>query len=86
MLVVGTVISVGLGIISGVIAAWRRSTWLDASNLWTALSFYAMPTQSIGLLVIFYIAIPLGLPAAGICRTPSDCSARVAVDDDLGQG
>ena len=27
MLVVGTVISVGLGIISGVIAAWRRSTW-----------------------------------------------------------
>ena len=48
------------------IAAWRRSTWLDAHNLWTALSFYAMPTQWIGLLVIFYIAIPLGLPVAGI--------------------
>ena len=66
MLLVGTLISVGLGIISGVIAAWRRSTWLDATNLWTALSFYAMPTQWIGLLVIFYIAIPLGLPVAGI--------------------
>jgi ABC-type dipeptide/oligopeptide/nickel transport system permease component len=66
MLVVGTLISVILGIISGVIAAWRRSTWLDAGNTWTALSFYAMPTQWIGLLVIFYIAIPLGLPVAGI--------------------
>ena len=40
--------------------------WLDATNLWTALGFYAMPTQWIGLLVIFYIAIPLGLPVAGI--------------------
>ncbi len=66
MLLVGTIISVVLGIISGVIAAWRRSTWLDAGNTWTALSFYAMPTQWIGLLVIFYIAIPLGLPVAGI--------------------
>ena len=66
MLVVGTLISVGLGIISGVIAAWRRNTWLDSTNLWTALSFYAMPTQWIGLLVIFYIAIPLSLPVAGI--------------------
>ncbi len=66
MLVVGTLISVILGIISGVIAAWRRSTWLDGSNTWTALTFYAMPTQWIGLLVIFYIAIPLALPVAGI--------------------
>ncbi len=66
MLVVGTLISVVLGIITGVIAAWRRNTWLDSTNLWTALSFYAMPTQWIGLLVIFYIAIPLDLPVAGI--------------------
>jgi peptide/nickel transport system permease protein len=48
------------------VAAWRRGTAADSANLWTALAFYAMPTQWIGLLVIFYIAVPLGLPASGI--------------------
>jgi ABC-type dipeptide/oligopeptide/nickel transport system permease component len=66
MIVVGTVISIIIGIISGVVAAWRRGTAADSANLWTALAFYAMPTQWIALLVIFYIAIPLGLPASGI--------------------
>jgi ABC-type dipeptide/oligopeptide/nickel transport system permease component len=66
MIVAGTVFSIVIGIISGVVAAWRRGTAADSTNLWTALAFYAMPTQWIGLLVIFYIAIPLGLPASGI--------------------
>jgi ABC-type dipeptide/oligopeptide/nickel transport system permease component len=66
MIVAGTVISIIIGIISGVVAAWRRGTVADSANLWTALAFYAMPTQWIGLLVVFYIAIPLGLPASGI--------------------
>jgi ABC-type dipeptide/oligopeptide/nickel transport system permease component len=66
MIVAGTVISIIIGIISGVVAAWRRGTAADSTNLWTALAFYAMPTQWIALLVIFYIAIPLGLPASGI--------------------
>jgi ABC-type dipeptide/oligopeptide/nickel transport system permease component len=66
MIVAGTVISIVIGIISGVVAAWRRGTAADSANLWTALAFYAMPTQWIALLVIFYIAIPLGLPASGI--------------------
>lgn len=66
MVVAGTVISIVIGIVSGVIAAWRRGTAADSLNLWTALAFYAMPTQWIGLLVVFYIAIPLGLPASGI--------------------
>jgi ABC-type dipeptide/oligopeptide/nickel transport system permease component len=66
MVVAGTVISIVIGIVSGVVAAWRRGTVADSANLWTALAFYAMPTQWIGLLVIFYVAIPLGLPASGI--------------------
>jgi ABC-type dipeptide/oligopeptide/nickel transport system permease component len=81
MIVAGTVISIVIGIISGVVAAWRRGTAADSANLWTALAFYAMPTQWIGLLVIFYIAIPLGLPASGISSntlgilsTPSEWS------------
>jgi ABC-type dipeptide/oligopeptide/nickel transport system permease component len=69
MLVVGTVISIVLGIATGVIAAWRRGTLTDRLNVWTSLGFYAAPTQWLGLLVIFYIALPYGLPAAGIHST-----------------
>jgi ABC-type dipeptide/oligopeptide/nickel transport system permease component len=66
MLAVGTLISITLGVVSGVVSAWKRNTWVDSASIWTALSFYAMPTQWIGLLVIFYVAIPLALPVAGI--------------------
>lgn len=66
MIVAGTVISVVLGVLAGVVAAWRRGTLLDTANTWTALAFYAAPTQWIGILVVFYVALPLGLPAAGI--------------------
>jgi peptide/nickel transport system permease protein len=67
MIVAGTVFSIVIGIITGVIAAWRRGTfWADKSNTWTALAMYAAPTQWIGILVIFYIALPLNLPVAGI--------------------
>jgi ABC-type dipeptide/oligopeptide/nickel transport system permease component len=67
MIVAGTVFSIVIGIITGVIAAWRRGTlWADKSNTWTALAMYAAPTQWIGILVIFYVALPLNLPVAGI--------------------
>ena len=61
-----TVISIVLGVASGVISAWRRGTATDAGSLWTSLVCYAMPTQWIGLLVVFYVATAVGLPRAGI--------------------
>jgi peptide/nickel transport system permease protein len=70
MLVAGTVISIVVGIAIGVIAAWRRGTKVDRLNTWAALSLYAMPTQWIGLLVVFYIALEFGFPVAGI-RDPT---------------
>jgi len=66
MLAVGTLFSILLGIASGIASAWRRGTATDRSLLWTSLSFYAMPTQWIGLLVIFYLAPRLGLPPVGL--------------------
>ena len=66
MLLAGTVIALVLGVISGVVSAWRRGTALDSASQWTSLAFYAMPTQWIGLLVLFYVAAAVGLPAAGI--------------------
>jgi ABC-type dipeptide/oligopeptide/nickel transport system permease component len=66
MLVVGTVLSIFLGVVTGVLAAWRRGTTVDRMNVWTSLAFYAAPTQWLGLLVIFYLATQVGLPVAGI--------------------
>jgi ABC-type dipeptide/oligopeptide/nickel transport system permease component len=66
MLVVGTAISIVLGVVTGVLAAWRRGTAVDRVNVWTSLGFYAAPTQWLGLLVIFYVATQVGLPVAGI--------------------
>lgn len=66
MVIAGTIISILLGVISGVVSAWRRGTITDKTSLWTSLAFYAMPTQWIGLLIIFYLATAVGLPRAGI--------------------
>jgi peptide/nickel transport system permease protein len=70
MLLIGTAISIVLGVIAGVVAAWRRGKRMaDSANTWVALAFYAAPTQWIGLLVIFYVATAVGLPIAGL-RSP----------------
>lgn len=66
MILAGTIVSIVLGVVSGVIAAWRRGTIVDGASLWTSLVFYAMPTQWIGVLVVFYVASAVGLPRTGI--------------------
>lgn len=70
MVIAGTIFSILIGIVSGVVSAWRRGTATDKSALWTSLAFYAMPTQWIGLLVVFYVASAVGLPRTGIA-TPT---------------
>lgn len=66
MLLAGTIFAILMGVLSGVISAWRRGTLVDRASLWSSLAFYAMPTQWIGLLVVFYVASLVGLPRAGI--------------------
>jgi ABC-type dipeptide/oligopeptide/nickel transport system permease component len=66
MLILGTLFSIVLGIATGVVAAWRRGTSADRLTVWTGLGFYALPTQWLGLMLILYVASPLGLPTSGI--------------------
>jgi ABC-type dipeptide/oligopeptide/nickel transport system permease component len=66
MVALGTVISIILGVIAGVAAAWRRGTWFDRGTLWGSLGFYSMPPQWLGLLVVLFVAGWLGLPTSGI--------------------
>ena len=62
MVTVGTLFSILIGTLTGVIAAWRRGTPTEAVTVTTALGFYSMPTQWLGLLLIIIFAgiLPTG--------------------------
>jgi ABC-type dipeptide/oligopeptide/nickel transport system permease component len=64
MVLLGEVIAVFLGIRTGVVAAWRRGTWLDSGSLGVALVFYSLPTQWLGLMLVILFAGTL--PISGI--------------------
>ncbi|MEO8289870.1 MAG: ABC transporter permease [Gaiellaceae bacterium] len=66
MVALGTFFSIVFGVLVGVISAWRRGTWADRTGLWTGLSFYSMPPQWLGLLVVLFVAGAVGLPTSGI--------------------
>jgi peptide/nickel transport system permease protein len=64
MVGLGYLISIVLGVLVGVVAAWRRGTFLDWGGVSTALFFYSMPQQWFGLMLL----ILLGgvLPSSGV--------------------
>jgi ABC-type dipeptide/oligopeptide/nickel transport system permease component len=64
MLALAAAFAIGVGTLAGVLAAWRRGTFLEWSTVSTSLFFYAMPTQWLGLMLILFFAGTL--PVAGI--------------------
>jgi peptide/nickel transport system permease protein len=66
MLLLGSLIAIVGGTALGVLAAWRRGTATDSGSVLGALAVYSMPTQWLALMLILYVADPLGLPTSGI--------------------
>ena len=66
MLLLGTLFSIVFGLITGVVAAWRRGTLAEKSSVWFGLAFFSLPTQWLAIMLILYAADPLGLPTNGI--------------------
>ena len=64
MVLVGTVIAIVLGIVTGVLAAWRRGGVTDHLNTNLAIAFYAFPTQWLGLMLLILFAGVL--PSSGM--------------------
>ena len=62
MVTVGTVAAIVVGVATGVLSAWRRSSVADHLSTNTAIFFYAFPTQWLGLmlLIIFAGTLPAG--------------------------
>jgi len=60
------VISVGLGVPAGVVAAWRRGSWIDRAVMVFAVSGFSMPTFWLGFILVYIFAITAGwLPVQG---------------------
>ena len=59
-------ISVGVGVPVGVVAAWRRGSWLDRAVMIFAVSGFSMPTFWLGFILVWIFAITAGwLPVQG---------------------
>jgi len=65
--VVALALALGVGAALGVIAAWRRNTWIDAAVMAGALIGVSVPAFVLGPLLIAVVALDLGwLPAGQI--------------------
>ena len=64
MVTVGTVAAIVVGVATGVLSAWRRSSVADHLSTNAAIFFYAFPTQWLGLMLLIIFAGTL--PAAGM--------------------
>ena len=51
MVTLGTVIAIAIGMITGVLSAWRRGTQLDKVSTNIAIAFYSFPTQWLALVL-----------------------------------
>ena len=59
-------ISVGIGVPVGVLAAWRKGSWLDRLVMIFAVSGFSMPTFWLGFILVYVFAITVGwLPVQG---------------------
>jgi peptide/nickel transport system permease protein len=61
----GQILSVVIGIILGLIAAWRSHTAIDYSALLFSLFAWSLPTFWLGIMLLFAGSTWLGLPLAG---------------------
>ena len=77
-------IAIFLGILLGLLAAWRRGTKLDVGALGFSLFMWSLPTFFLGIVLLYVGSRWLGLPVAG--RVTIGGSFTDLWDPDLGCG
>ena len=59
-------ISVGVGVPVGVVAAWRKGAWIDRAVMVFAVSGFSLPTFWLGFILVYVFSITAGwLPVQG---------------------
>lgn len=64
MVMLGTLVAILLGVLTGGLAAWRRGGVTDRLSTNTAIAFYSFPTQWLGLMLLIVFAGVL--PSSGM--------------------
>jgi peptide/nickel transport system permease protein len=63
------ILAVGMAVPLGVLAAWKRGTWIDRGVMGFSVLGFSVPTFVIGYVLIYVVAIQLGwLPVQGYQR------------------
>jgi peptide/nickel transport system permease protein len=65
LIIPSQVLSIVLGVLLGLIAAWRRRTAVDVGALSFSLFMWSLPTFFLGILLLFVGANWFGLPTSG---------------------
>lgn len=52
----GTVVAIIVGVLTGILSAWRRGTKLDHVSTNFAIAFYSFPTQWLALVLLIYLS------------------------------
>lgn len=83
MVGLATITAIALGMLTGVVSAWRRGTGLDHVNVNVAIAFFAFPVQWFGLMLLTRFAgvLPTGLGLYG----GSTLVVRSSMLDTLGE-
>jgi ABC-type dipeptide/oligopeptide/nickel transport system permease component len=88
MVTIGTLISIVVGVFTGVLSAWRRGSPADHVSTNAAIFFYAFPTQWLGLmlLVVFAPIFPT-LTSGGMMNTIAKFEPQTLLQNavDIGQ-
>jgi peptide/nickel transport system permease protein len=58
-------LSIVFGVLLGLLAAWRRRTWIDVSALSLSLFLWSLPTFFLGIILLFLGAAWFDLPTTG---------------------
>jgi ABC-type dipeptide/oligopeptide/nickel transport system permease component len=56
MVLLGTVVAIVIGVVTGVFSAWRRGTRMDHVSTNLAIAFYSFPTQWLALVLLIYLS------------------------------
>ncbi|HKZ25910.1 MAG TPA: ABC transporter permease [Acidimicrobiia bacterium] len=75
------ILSIMIGVVLGLLAAWRKGTKLDVGALTFSLFMWSLPTFFLGILLLFVGSRTFGLPTAGRVTIGADAGFAEAVGD-----
>jgi peptide/nickel transport system permease protein len=85
LLTVGQALAIVIGLVLGVLAAWRRGTSLDAAALIFGLVTWALPTFFLGIILLIVGSSRFGLPVGGMREAGKTFTSEWARWLDIGR-